>query len=42
MCILICVFELRKIYIELRKRNFDYEKDIVFERVGCGAALFLQ
>lgn len=34
MCILICVFELRK-------RNFDYEKDIVFERVGCGAALCL-
>ena len=41
MCILICVFELRKIYIELRKRNFDYEKDIVFKRVGCGAALCL-
>ena len=41
MCILICVFELRKIYIELRKRNFDYEKDIVFERVGSGAALCL-
>lgn len=41
MCILICVFELRKKYIELRKRNFDYEKDIVFERVGCGAALCL-
>lgn len=41
MCILICVFELRKIYIELRKINFDYEKDIVFERVGCGAALCL-
>ena len=41
MCIVICVFELRKIYIELRKRNFDYEKDIVFERVGCGAALCL-
>ena len=41
MCILICVFELRKIYIELRKRHFDYEKDIVFERVDCGAALCL-
>ena len=41
MRILICVFELRKIYIELRKRNFDYEKDIVFERVGCGVALCL-
>lgn len=41
MCILICVFELRKLYIELRKRNFDYEKDIVFERVGFGAALCL-
>lgn len=39
MCILICVFELRKIYIDYR--NFDYEKDIVFERVGCGAALCL-
>ena len=41
MCILICVFELREIYIELRKRNFDYEKDIVFECVGFGAALCL-
>ena len=34
MCILICVFQFRKVYS-------DYEKDIVFERVGCGAALCL-
>ena len=33
--IVICVFEFRKVY-------FDYEKDIVFECVGCGAALCLQ
>lgn len=31
---MICVFLGAKVYS-------DYEKDIVFERVGCGAALCL-